>query len=290
MAKTVDEGFRTFHSWLTPTATETAAAQSHRRSIHACLKNNFEITRFFRAGSFGNGTSIRHFSDVDYFASIPTKHLTTNSYSSLKKVWRALDERFPETGIGIRGPAIWLPFGTDASEQTDVVPADFIEKDEDGYLIYEIADRAGGWMRTSPDAHNAYVDYVNGKLKGKLKPLIRFVKAWKYYKEAPIFSFYLEMFVTRYASEEESIVYSIDIENVLEQLADKGLSAMQDPMGISGYIHPCISDIKKRDALSKIETALSRAEKARAAEAAERIEDAFYWWNLLFDDEFPSFR
>jgi hypothetical protein len=52
------------------------------------LKN----TEFFRAGSFGNGTSVRNFSDVDYFAIIPTKHLTQNSTSSLTKVWRVLME------------------------------------------------------------------------------------------------------------------------------------------------------------------------------------------------------
>jgi hypothetical protein len=290
MTKTVDEGFRIFHSWLTPTATETAAAKSHRASIEACLKNNFQITRFFRAGSFGNGTSIRNFSDVDYFASIPRRHLTDNSDYSLKKVWRVLDERFPDTEVGIRGPAIWLPFGNDASEQTDVVPADYIKTDDDGFKIYEIADRSGSWMTTSPDAHNAYVDYAHQKLANKVKPLVRFIKAWRCYKTVPIFSFYLEMFVSRYALSENTIIYSIDIKNILKQLWEKDLSAMQDPMGISGYIYPCISEIKKNEALKKIETALARAEKARDAEADGRIEDAFYWWNLLFDSEFPSYR
>lgn len=76
MAKTVDEGFRIFHGWLTPTVTETATAKNHRASIEGCLKSNFDISRFFRTGSFGNGTSIRGYSDVDYFASIPNKHLT----------------------------------------------------------------------------------------------------------------------------------------------------------------------------------------------------------------------
>jgi hypothetical protein len=241
-------------------------------------------------GSFGNGTSIRSSSDVDYCASIPSGHLTANSDSTLRKVWRALDDRFPDTGVGIRSPVISLPFGDDASEQTDVLPADYIETDENGFKIYEIADRSGGWMRTSPDAHNAYVDYVNGKLSNKVKALIRFIKAWKYYKAVPIFSFYLEMFVTRYASSESTILYSIDVKNILEQLWDKQLSAMQDPMGVSGYIYPCVSDAAKSDSLSKLETALSRAEKARAAEEDDRIDDGFYWWNLLFDDLFPSYR
>src|SRR5262245_66655767 len=119
MPSTVEQGFTTFHSRLTPTATETEAARKHRESIHSCLKNNFEITRFFRAGSFGNGTSIRNYSDVDYFASLPSTEITANSDSTLKKVWRTLDERFPNSGVGIRTPAIVVPFGTDGSESSD---------------------------------------------------------------------------------------------------------------------------------------------------------------------------
>lgn len=288
MAKTVDEGFRTFLSWLTPTATETAAAKSHRASIEACLKSNFEITRFFRTGSFGNGTSIRGYSDVDYFASIPNKYLTSNSNSTLNKVWRALDERFPNTGVGIRSPAVWIPFGNDASESTDVVPAEYLGT-ENGYRIYDIADRSGGWMKTSPEAHNAYVADVNDELSNKVKPLIRFIKAWKYYKTAPLYSFYLEMKIARYASGEKSIVYSIDVRRIFKMLWNEQLSAMQDPMGVSGYIYPCFSDAMKQDALSKINTALSRAEKACEAEDKGNIKDAFHWWNLLFDGNFPAY-
>jgi Second Messenger Oligonucleotide or Dinucleotide Synthetase domain len=289
MAKTLDEAFRTFHSWLTPTAGETAAAKRHRASIEACLKSNFEITRFFRTGSFGNGTSIRGYSDVDYFASIPNKYLTQNSDSTLKKVWRALDNRFPDTGIGIRTPAVWVPFGDDNSESTDVVPAEYMGKKDDGYMIYDIADRSGGWMKTSPDAHTAYVSDINDNLNSKLKPLIRFAKAWKYYKRVPLYSFYLEMKIARYASEESSIIYSIDLKRIFRLLANEELSAMQDPTGVSGYIYPCFSDAMKDDALSKIETALSRAEKACDAENDDEIKDAFYWWDLLFDGEFPSY-
>ncbi len=52
---------------------------------------------------------------------------------------------------------------------------------------------------------------------------------------------------------------------------------------------PCSTDAKKSDALSKLETALVRAQKARDAEEAEEIRDAFYWWNLVFNGHFPSY-
>ena len=106
MVKTVEEEFRVFHGRLTPTGGEAEAAKRHRASIEACLKENFEITRFFRTGSLGNGTSIRWYSDVDYFASIPRENLKQKSSATLREVRDALDARFPNTGVAVRTPAV----------------------------------------------------------------------------------------------------------------------------------------------------------------------------------------
>ena len=71
MPRTVDEGFRDFLQKLTPSNTESVAAKNHRASIKQCIESNFGLKRFWRTGSFGNGTSISGYSDVDYMASIP---------------------------------------------------------------------------------------------------------------------------------------------------------------------------------------------------------------------------
>jgi hypothetical protein len=84
-------------------------------------------------------------------------------------------------------------------------------------------------------------------------------------------------------------LYSYDVRDVFEWLLDIGLANMQDPMGISGLISPCSSDAKKENALSKLETAYGRAVKAVKAESDGNISDAFYWWNLVFDEKFPAF-
>ena len=144
-------------------------------------------------------------------------------------------------------------------------------------------------MKVSPDAHNAYVRSVDEKLGGKVKPLIRFVKAWKFFRSVPISSFYLELRVAKYASEESSIVYDIDVRNVLKMLWDGKLASMQDPMGVSGYISACKSDAFRTDALSKLETAYARSEKARTAASNNRTSEAFDWWRLLYNDEFPTY-
>jgi hypothetical protein len=84
-------------------------------------------------------------------------------------------------------------------------------------------------------------------------------------------------------------LYDIDVYRVLRQLWDGQLAAMQDPMGVSGYISACKSEALRVDALSKLGTAVTRAAKAREAAAQGNIADAFYWWRLLYNDAFPTY-
>ena len=288
MAKTIDQGFSEFLTRLTPTGTESEAAKNHRASIKSCLERNWGMTSFFRTGSFGNGTSIKGYSDVDYFAVIPTDNLSTDSSISLASIRGTLNDRFPNTGVRVNSPAIVIPFGTNGQETTEVVPADYVRK-ENGNNVYDIANSAKGWMKSSPDTHNAYVRDINANLNNKVKPLIRFIKAWKFFRNLPILSFYLELRVTKYAEGEKSIVYSIDILNFLKYLSDNSLPAIQDPTGISGLIYPCNTDTQRENALSKLSTAVTRASNARDAENSGNIKDAFYWWNLLYDGNFPAY-
>ena len=288
--RTVDQGFRDFLQTLTPTAGESQAAKNHRASIQACLKSNFNMTRFFRTGSFGNGTSISGYSDVDYFAEIPTDKLKKNSTNTLREVRNALDRRFPNTGVRVNCPAVLVPFGTEAKQSTEVTPADYIGvTTRNRYNVYEIPDCSDCWMRSSPDAHNAYVRAIDKDLNYKVKPLIRFIKAWKYYRNVPISSFYLELRVAKYAEGESSIVYSIDVKAVFSHLDSIDLARMQDPMGVSGYISPCSTQAQLDDAKSKLATALTRAQKARDAEVRGDTKEAFDWWNLLYAGNFPSY-
>ena len=142
-------------------------------------------------------------------------------------------------------------------------------------------------MRSSPGAHNAYVQKHDERLGGKLKPLIRLVKAWKFYNNVPIRSFYLELRVTKYAEGEATIIYDIDLKRIMKMLDDNQLASIRDPMGISGLIEACSTDVKRRDALSKLSTGLGRAEKAVDRRDGD-LDKCFYWWNMFFDGRFPA--
>lgn len=289
MPRSIDQGFNDFLTKIKATAAETSATVSHRASIKACLENNFGLKRFTRIGSFGNGTNVSGYSDVDYLACLPTTSLKQSSDYSLRLVKDALAKRFPNTGVKVHCPTVVCPFGEYKSQHTEIVVADYV-KEVSGYKVYEIANGSDGWMQICPDGHNAYVDAVDKKHGGKVKPLIRFIKAWKCYRDVPIKSFYLEMRVAKYADGESAIIYDIDVKNLLAMLRDNELAAMQDPMGFAGYIYPCNTEAIKQDALSKLKTAATRAEKARIATANGDIKDAFDWWRLLYNDKFPTYH
>ena len=130
---------------------------------------------------------------------------------------------------------------------------------------------------------------VNEDLSYKVRPLIRFIKAWKYYQNVPISSFYLELRIAKYVEGDSSITYSLDVKRIFSHLDSIDLRSMQDPMGVSGYINACTTDAKLEDAKSKLSTALNRAEKARDAEIGGDIKKAFESWDLLYNGNFPSY-
>ena len=99
----------------------------------------------------------------------------------------------------------------------------------------------------------------------------------------------LSLRVTEYVEGESSIIYDLDVKNVFSYLDRIELRNMQDPKGISGYISPCSTDLKLEEAKSKLSTALDRAQKAYDARVEGKIKEAFEWWDLLYNYNFPSY-
>lgn len=291
MAKTLEDGFETLLSWLVPLNSEHNTAASHKSSVRSCLEKNFGCYNFFETGSFGHGTGVRHYSDTDYFAVCKTANLKQNSATTLREVKNALQDTFWNTsGIEVKTPAVRIPFGKYKSENLEVTPCDYqglVETPLGKKATYDIPAYDGSWMRSSPDAHNAYVKEHDERLSGRLKPLIQLVKAWKFYNSAPIRSFYLELRVTKYAEGEKTIIYDIDLKRIMKLLDDNQLASIRDPMGISGMIEACSTYAKRQDALSKLSTGLGRAEKA-AEQRDKDLDKCFHWWDMYFNSRFPA--
>lgn len=285
--RTINQGFVDFHKRITPGRYESGKAASHKASITSRLELYYDLKQLFYSGSANNGTNVSYLSDVDLFAQIPTNKLKKNSSTTLREIKKCLQGRYSNTNIYVDSPAVVLDFGSGVWDTAEVIPAGYIRQ-KNGKNVYEIADGSDGWMKSSPSLHNSYVASENNRLK-KLKSLIRFMKAWKYYCNVPISSFYLELRVTKWMESESSIIYECDVNTILRKLDECGLAAIQDPKGVSGYVYPCSTEAKKRDALSKLSTAKVRAQKARDEESAGNTRGAFVWWDMLFSGNFPSY-
>jgi Second Messenger Oligonucleotide or Dinucleotide Synthetase domain len=286
MATTVARGFSTFLTRLVPTDAQVSAASKHRQTVYDALNADPGLSRFPQTGSFSHGTGVRNYSDVDYMAVLKNVQ-PTSSDSALNKVRSVLQIRFPSTTVKVRRPAVVVEFASGA-ETYEIVPA-YYKRGSGDERVYEIPGRASGWIESAPDTHVKYVTDANKSPSGGAKALARLLKAWKYYRSVPISSFYLEMRAAEHMDGESSFVASIDLRNVLSKLSGHGLAALNDPSGLTGRIHACGTQAQKDDALSKLGTALGRANNAREAEDAGSIRDAFYYWDQLFNGNFPAY-
>lgn len=292
MPRTISQAFDLFHSNITPSGGIVDAAKAHRASLKACLERSFTLDYFFQSGSSGNGTNVYGLSDVDFMAVVPRSQLKQNSDRTLIQFRDVLKASFSSTNIHISKPAIVVPFGLNGRETTEIVPAELTGHNSKGDALFEIADGSGGWLKTSPRAHNTYVTDTNISNNYMVKPLIRFVKAWKYYNDVPISSFYLEMRVAKYVNTyctTRGLSYLVDLHYFFNYLSMNGLASLQDPVGNTGYIQPCSTDAKRVEAIRKINTAVTRSRYAMDYELAGNTITAFTWFNKLFNGRFPSY-
>ncbi len=246
-----------------------------------------KVNNFFETGSFSHGTGVRGKSDIDALVSIGDGK-PMSSDTALTWVKSALSTKFPNTIVRISRPAVVVEFAN-GYETWEVIPGFVTGRGGVGVYVYDIPGPSSGWIDTAPKEHLAYVNDCNkAPSRGNAKALARLAKAWKYYCNVPISSFYLEMRAAQHVKAQTIYVPVYDICLLLEKLNNHSLAAMNDPKGATGRIHACSSDAKRIDALSKLNTAATRARKALDAYSDDKIVGAFYYLDLLFGGMFPA--
>lgn len=289
MARSVDEGLREFLKRLTPTESQRAAGALHRESIQKALKARLDVSTISETGSFTHGTGVRNHSDIDVLVSLRGGR-PGSSYTALGWVKDALEARFPRTPVMIRRPAVVVRFGG-GYETWEVIPGFMTSRGGPNVYVYDIPSAVmnGGWIDSAPRSHLAYVNDANKKPSpGNAKALARLIKAWKYFCNVPVSSFYLEMRCAEHVKTQTTYIHVWDVWQVLNKLHSHALAGMNDPMHASGRIYACSSDSSKRDALSKLATAKTRAWKALDAHTNGKVDEAFRYLDLLFGGTFPA--
>lgn len=277
MAETTVGYLNSLLAHYTPSSTYFDKARGHRSSIEARLDSWLGVTEMFETGSLRHGTGVWFYSDVDYIVSLKGARPTPTT--ALNNVRDALTDRFPNTTIRVARPAVVSEFAS-GDETVEVVPA-YVATDS-GYWIPDPTDTSN-WMKSHPKNHNTWVNDVNQKHPGAAKKLARLAKVWKYKRNLPISSCYLEMRAAKYADDQTSWVLPMDLYYYFRRLKSLDLAAMNDPTGLGSRFTACSSPSNRTDALSKLDTAVSRAEKAHTAYMKDDHATAIAQWKLVFN-------
>lgn len=287
MPRTVAQGFDKFLADLTPSPAQRTAAASHRAAVRSALESTITVRNFFETGSFLHGTGVSGHSDVDALVSIGDAKPGT-SLTALNWVKDTLSNRFPFTAVRISRPAVVVEF-SNGKETWEIIPGFLTSRGGPDQYVYDIPGPSSGWIDSAPKEHLKYVNECNKEPhSGDAKSLARLAKAWKYYRNVPISSFYLEMRAAQHVSTQSSYFHVWDICQLLEKLQSHRLASMNDPKGASDRINPCSSDATKLTSLSRLDTAARRARNALDAHRDGKIDTAFYYLDLLFGGRFPS--
>ncbi|MFE0592645.1 hypothetical protein [Micromonospora echinospora] len=256
MSQTINQYITSLLGKYTPSTTAFDAARTHRAGIERRLDAWLGLHEIFETGSLRHGTGVAGYSDADLFASL--KGVRPAPTTALNKVKEALQDKYPYTTIQIRRPAVVCLFANGA-ETVEVVPA---FPADNGYWIPDPRS-ATEWMRAHPKDHNNYVSSANSNFSGAAKKLARLAKTWKYKRSVPVSSCYLEMRAAKYINDQSSVDLALDIYYFLNRLKVIELASMNDPTGLNSRFNAYSSETHKADALSKLATAVTRAEKAK---------------------------
>lgn len=257
----------------TPTPSQFDGARTHRTAIESRLALHLGVHDMFEIGSLRHGTGVWQFSDADYLVSLSGRR-PESPWTVLNKVKEQLQARFIGTNVVVRRPAVVCRF---EDGDVEVVPA---YPSASGYWI---ANPADGWMLTHPREHNVYVTRVNAKHEGSVKRLARQVKVWKYRRNVPISSCYLEMRTAQHMDGEASYVPLWDLYLTLKKMRDAGLASLNDPTGLGSRFGACSSEANRVAALIKLDTAVGRALKAKDYQIDGDEPSAIAQLKLLFD-------
>jgi len=183
----VADYFRSFCSKISIPQTKRSSIATRYENITQRLNKDYwgseSKTNHSRyVGSYGRGTAINSFSDLDMIFKLPYGvYERFNSYSGngqsalLQEVRNAIKKTYSVTDVGADGQVVVVPFNNGII--FEVVPA-FINKDGRSYT-YPNANSGGSWKVTDPVPEIEAISKMDSNCNYNLKNLCRMMRAWK---------------------------------------------------------------------------------------------------------------
>lgn len=212
----VGEDFRDFCSQLTVNDRGTIAERYQlitRRLNLEFWDTDSRTANSFYAGSYGRGTAIRGFSDLDMIFRLPydlytqyNGHTWNGQSALLQAVRDAVRKTYPSSSVGGDGQVVVVAF-TDGLI-FEIVPA-FINKD--GSYTFPDSNSGGRWRTTDPKPEIRAISDGDANSNGNLKWLCRMMRSWKIVWAVPIGGLLIDTLACRFmegwAYREKSFLY-----------------------------------------------------------------------------------
>lgn len=291
--RTVSDAFKTLIERLQPLQSELDARGRHRASIQQAIQGEFaSFNRLEVFGSHSRGSAIRSYSDVDYLAVLGRDDIAWGngvvaSSTTLNRLKKALDVRFPSTNVRIRGCAVIVEFGDGA---VDVVPGVWAgTAPTSGHPVFHIPDGNGEWRNSSPQAHKKYLSDGNVSSGSHLFYTAQLLKSWRVGRQSPIpfLGFHVEMLLASDGVCTPGKSYAVCVRDSLRLIRDRAGRALQDPVGVSGLIGLAGTENQRIDVVNAASGAADHAQKALEAEYRGDDDEAFRQWGIVLKN-FPG--
>lgn len=293
-SSSINDAFLNILATISLQQSDVDAFVRHETRVCSSIRAAFHVAKFARIGSLVRGSAIRGKSDLDLLvvfkrAEVTWGQSTVAPATLLERVRSALKQTFPNTELGRDGQAVVVRYADGRS--IDVVPGWYFGpiSQGNGWPLYQIPSGGRDWLPTAPDYHNAYIARGDVSAGGQLNAVVRVMKYWRQTRNSdlPLSPFHLEMLLTNWGTCNGGRSLSSYVAAALELLSQRECRALQDPCGISGYIHAAGSDSKRERLVQAVNASAKWAHEAVRSEALGRLTDAQYYWGLVFNGAFP---
>lgn len=213
-----------------------------------------------------------------------------SSTTILNHIREQLQNRYWSTTVGVDKQAVVVRFN-DNKHPVDVVPAIYKGLESKAkYPVFAIPNGAGGWMMTSPQAHNKFIASENIRSKGKLKQTAQIIKYWCECRDnsIPLNTFHLELLLAQERVCAGKLSLAVCVHKALMLLHKRKSRALSDPVGISGFVKAAKTEAKIQRVKRAVDSWTDRTYKACQAERNGNNQEAYRLWSLVFNDKFPK--
>ncbi len=289
MSLTTAQAFTEFQVDLSVTAYQTQTMiPARRRNVDERLKAKFPATsdmpylRNTLMGSAAKHTIIRPFDDIDVLAVFSNENDAWSKYrqDSKKFIYRIRDayDGVSIQQVGTRGQAVRVFY--EGGGHVDIAPVFSA-----GNGVFKLPAGDGTWIDTAPIIANDWYLEKHRALNYRLSPLVRLAKSWNRTHAKRLRSFHLETVAA-------SIFKSIG-SNAPESLqkfftwAPDRLS-VSDPGGQSGDLSSYLTSQTWKLAVTSLNSAAERAQRALDAEREGDHDEAKRLWQIILGEDFPT--